>query len=486
MTVTKLHEAIIEYFKQEDVDALKKVLDNACDIDVSGAVQDLSDKNKNIGALKQVLNNACDVDVLDAIQNLSTENMVIIYRLLSKDKALFVFEQLDTAFQQLLLRSFADGAAIELIEGMTPDDRVRLLDELPATVAKKMLAALSSEEREKTSLLMGYKMQTAGRIMTPDYVRLSKELPASEALEKVKEIAQEKETIYTLYVTDAARKLEGVLSLRDLLIADPDAKVESIMQKMVVNVSTDTDQEEVALLLKKVGWLAVPVVDKEDRLVGIITVDDAIDILEEESTEDMFSKAGITDLTRKEAVKSEVVVSGSMWSIWKVRLPFLIITLAGALLAGTIIDAFEEVLQSVVFIAIFIPLIMDMGGNVGVQSSTVFIRGFILGHIREEFLLRHIGKEVGVGLSMGIAIGIISGIAAWFWQGIPALGLALGLSLVIVMTIASFLGFAVPYALMRLGIDQAAAADPIITTIKDITGLLTYFVLASYFLGYLL
>ena len=443
-------------------------------------------KSKDITSLKHLLNSANEVDCFDVIKDLSPENQVIAYRLLSKDKALYVFEQLDTSDQQALIHSFTEEAAVEMIEELDPDDRVRLLDELPATFAKKMLSALSPEERAMTSLLMGYEPQTAGRIMTPEYVRVSGKMPAGEALEKIKLVAKEKETIYTIYITDDSRKLEGVISLRDLLIADPADRIENVMSEIVAKVSTDTDQEEVARLLQKLDWLAVPVVDKEDRLVGIITVDDALDILEEESTEDMFGKAGITDLSKNEAVMSEVVVEGSLWQIWKVRMPFLLLTSAGGFLAAGVMGNFEEALESVVAVALFIPFIMGMGGNVGVQSSTVFLRGFLLGHIREEALWKHISKEVLVGFSIGVMSGALGGTVAFIWTGMPELGLAVCFSLVIIMTIASFLGFFVPYLCMRLKINQAAGTDPIITTIKDIIGLLTYFLLVNLFLGHLI
>jgi magnesium transporter len=443
-------------------------------------------ESKDMDSLKHLINSVSEIDLLDIMQELSSKNQAVVFRLLSKAKALYVFEQLDILYQEKLIHSFAEEAATAIVEELAPDDRVRLFDELPAKVAEKMLAALSPEERQATNLLMGYEQQTAGRIMTTEYVHLKGNVVASEALEMVKEKAKDKETIYTLYITDTERKLEGVLALRDLLIANPDDKVETIMRADPVSVSTDTDQESVARLLQRLDLLAIPVVDKENRLVGIITVDDAMDILEEESTEDMFRKAGITDLKRNEEVRSEVVIHGSLWKIWSVRFPFLLLTLAGGLLAGSVIGAFEEVLEAVVFVAIFIPVIMDMGGNVGIQSSTVFLRGFLLGHIRVESLWKHIGKEVAVGLSMGIFTGVVAGGAAWIWQGVPGLGIAVGLSLVVVMTFAAFLGFIVPYVLMKLSLDQASGTDPIITTIKDITGLLTYFALVNFFMGHLL
>ena len=443
-------------------------------------------KNKEIDRLKLLLNSALDVELLDVMEDLSSKDLVIAYRVLSKDRALFVFEQLDTISQERLIASFTEDEAIKAIEDLAPDDRVRLLDELPATVAKKMLASISKEEREETNLLMGYEPQKAGRIMTTEYVRLSRDLKASEALEKVKEVAKDKETIYTLYITDDKRRLEGVLSLRKLLIADSNEKIENVMNKNFTKVSTDTDQEEVARVLQKIDALALPVVDKEDRLVGIITVDDLMDILQEESTEDMFNKAGMTDVTKNQLARSEVLIKGSMLKIWKVRMPFLIITLIGGLLAGKVIHGFEEVLGSIFMVAIFIPVIMDMGGNIGVQSSTVFQRGIVLGHIKMETIWKHIRKELIVGFSMGLFVGIITGVVAWVWHGEMMLGLAISLALIITMTFASFLGFIVPYLLMKLNVDQAAGTDPIITSIKDITGLFIYFVLVSFFLGHLI
>ena len=447
-------------------------------------------KSKDIGALKLILNSASELDLLNIIQGLSAENQVIVYRLLSKDKALFVFEQLDITDQEKLMRSFTEEAAIEMISELDPDDRVRLLDELPATVAKRMLAALSPAERAATNLLMGYEAHTAGRIMTPEYVRLRKDMTVAEAVERIKLTAKDKETIYTLYVTDYTRKLEGVVTLRDLFFADMDTKIETIMQTSLTSVSTDKDQEEAARLLQKLDLLSIPVVDKENRIVGIITVDDAMDIIEEETTEDIFNQAGLANVSGSEFDRSDVLVNGSMWKIWKVRLPFLVITLAAGFLAGLVIGGFEEALMSSAAVAIFIPLIMDMGGNIGTQSSTVFARGVVLGHIDTSKFMKHFLKETSVGLSIGILVGIvagaIAGIVSYMWQGEPMLGVAVGLALVCTMTLAALLGFLVPYMLIKINVDQAAGSAPIITSIKDISGLLIYFVLVNAFIGTLM
>ena len=446
--------------------------------------------------LKTVLATAEEMEILYAFRSLTSEEQVIVFRLLSKGRALHIFEELDTDMQQNLLRSFTDDGAIEFVNELAPDDRVRLLDELPASVAKKLINALSSEERESTNLLMGYAPETAGRIMTTEFVSLQRDLTVEQALEKISGQAEETETVYTLFVTDSVKKLEGVLTLKGLIIArgvtgatsktDGNTLIGDIMSKNTISVNTDTDQEEVARILQELDLLAIPVVDKENRLVGIVTIDDAIDILEEEVTEDILDQAGFADITGKETDRSELLVKGSLWKIWRVRLPFLLITLGAGLLAGLIIEGFEEALESIAVVAIFIPLIMDMGGNVGTQSSTVFARGVVLGHIDIKGFLKPFMKEIGIGFSMGALIGVAAGVITAVWQGMPMLGVAVGLSLVATMTLAALLGFLVPFVLIRFNVDQAAGSAPIITSIKDIAGLLIYFVFVTIFLGHML
>jgi len=441
-------------------------------------------ETKDMGQLKTLLTESEGMEILHAFYELSEDEQVIVFRLLNKDAALWLFDELDTDEQHNLLRSFTAEKTIEFVEELAPDDRVRLLDELPATVAKKLLNSLTPAERASTNLLLGYEPETAGRIMTTEYISLTRDMTAREALKKVRRQARDKETIYTLYVRNRARHLEGVISLKDLIIADEEAVIEDLMMKNAISVKTDTDQEEVATLLKELDLLAIPVVDKENRLVGIVTIDDAVDILEEEVTEDILNQAGL--VASKEANRSEVLISGSLWKIWRVRLPFLFITLVAGMFAGLVIEGFEEVLESIAAVAIFIPLIMDMGGNVGTQSSTVFARGVVLGHIQVKQFAKHFIKEVGVGFSMGLVVGVISGAIAAFWQGLPMLGLAVGLALVTTMTLAALLGFLVPFVLIKLNIDQAAGSAPIITSIKDIAGLLIYFVSVSVFMSALI
>lgn len=450
-------------------------------------------KENDMENLKKMLGTAEEMEILYAFHNLDSNQQVIVFQLLSKNHALRVFEELDTDIQQNLLHSFTDDGIIEFINELAPDDRVRLLDELPATKAKKLINALSPKERQSTDVLMSYAPQTAGRIMTTEYVSLQKNLTVEEAIEKISEQAEEKETVYTLFVTDENNKIEGVLTLKGLLIArgvtgatigktDGKTLIGEIMSKNAISVSTNTDQEDVARILQELDLLAIPVIDSEQKLVGIVTIDDAVDILEEEVTEDIYDYVGLVDIKDSEADRSEILIKGSLWKIWRVRLPFLAITLAAAMFAGMLIEGVEDILESMVAVAFFIPLIMDMGGNVGTQSSTVFARGVVLGHIDVKRFLKHFVKEIGVGFSMGTLVGLIAGVIVSLWQGLPLLGLAVGLSLLATMTLAALLGFLVPFVLIRFNVDQAAGSAPIITSVKDIAGLIIYFMFVSMFL----
>ena len=446
-------------------------------------------KTKDVNELKKVLNDANELDIINIMDEMSNEEITLAYRLLDKDLALEVFEGLDLNDQQNLIKLLTEKDAIEVFNELAPDDRVRLLDELPAGVAKRMLGSLNKEDCEHINLLMGFAPETAGRLMTPEYVRLRGEWTVAYALEKLRIIAKEKETIYTLFVTDESRKLEGVISLRDLIVADENDIIADIMESDVVSFDTDTDQEEVAISLQKLDFLAVPIVDKENRLVGIITVDDAMDILQDEATEDILAGAGLVgsgDVTGNETMRSVTLIEGSMPKIWRARIPFLVITMVAGFLAAGVMKQFEEILESIAIVAIFVPIIMDMGGTIGTQSSTIFTRGILLGHIQTKSIRKHISKEVFVGISLGLIIGVVTGAIAYFWQGSFELGVALALALMATMTLAAFLGFTVPYVLMRLNLDQATGTGPLITSIKDISGLLIYFGLVNLFLSHLI
>lgn len=447
-------------------------------------VQALLDR-KDLAGLKELLNKSDLHSLLTVMHDLEARGRAVTFRLLNKELALEVFESLDVELQEELVTSFAENEVIALFSELEPDDRVRLIEELPARVIKKLLNSLSREERVKTAELMGYAPETAGRIMTPEYVRFRQGDTVADALKKIRQMDEEKETLYTLYVTDNERHLIGGVSLLSIVISQPDLKIEQLMNPNPVRVSTSTDQEEVAQILHQNDLLTVPVVDGENRLVGVVTFDDAIDVIEEETTEDIFGKAGLNILLEQEAVRSSTLISGSIWKSWRIRLPFLLIVLAGSVLAGMVIARYEETLAAITAIAFFIPIIMDTGGNVGVQSATIFVRALTLKQINIKRFFKHLIREIGVGLGIGLAIGSIAGVTAAIWQQMPALGLVVGLAIIATTTLASALGFIIPYLLIKLGLDQAAGSDPIIITIKGITGLLIYFFLASQFLQYL-
>ncbi len=434
-------------------------------------------------ALKGLLNDLEPYLLADIIEVLEPGKQSVVFRLLDKDMALEVFEYIETEVQQELIQSFSDSEAVNYFKSLEPDDRAALMDELPAKVAKHLLLSLSKTEKDLTTLVMGYRTGSAGNIMTPKYVSFKKGITVQEALDRIRKVGDEIETIYHLYVTNATRQLEGMIELRDLIMSNPEALIDEIMIEDPIKAFVDLDDGDVAKLLQDSDLLAVPIVDKDNRLIGVVTVDDAMDILEDDAIDRELTTSGFIEFSNKESDRSKILVSGSLWQIWKVRVPFLLITLAGGMVAGLVIEGFEETLMAITALAFFIPVVMDMGGNVGTQSSTIFTRALALGQIDFPRFIRQWGKEVLVGFTMGIFLGIGAGLIVLLWQGDGNLAMVIGFALLFTVTIATALGFMVPFLLLKVGADQAAAAAPFITTIKDITGLLVYFVLANIFLG---
>ncbi len=443
-------------------------------------------KNKELDQLKELLTDLNELELRNAIDCFRKPGRVVIFRLLEKDKALRIFESMHPMIQSELLSGFGSTDAAEYLKDLPADDRVRLLDELPAKVAGRLISEFPDQVRETTNVLLGYEPSTAGRLMNPNFVTVRTHNTVEKALDRIRAKASEVENPYVIYVTDDTRRLEGVLSFRDLVIAESSALIEDIMNPDVISVWTSDDQEEAARTLLAWDFSAVPVLDSEKRLVGIFSVHDAMDILEDETTEDIFQKAGLLPLQKEESGRSRRLLRGTLGHVLRVRLPFLLIALGGGMTAGAVIAGFEEVLKAVPFAAFFIPVIMDMGGNVGIQSTTIFTRGLVLGHIRHRRFLSNWAKEVLNGAAMGTICGILGGLIAFYWQGVPQLGLAVGIALAVTITVATALGFLIPWILFRAGLEQAAGSDPIITTLKDITGLLIYFSSVTVLLSHML
>ncbi|MBH8576602.1 magnesium transporter [Nostocaceae cyanobacterium CENA369] len=416
-------------------------------------------------------------DIAEAIEGLPEAMHALAFRLLSKDEAIEVYEYLDYSVQQRLIEELKSQDVREIVDKMSPDDRARLFDELPAKVVNRLLEQLSSGEREATAQLLGYEADTAGRIMTPELISLKENFTVAVALERIRSLANASEMIYYLYVTDGARQLTGMLSLRDLVTAQPDEAIGEIMTRDVVFVHTDTDQEEVARLIQRYDFLAVPVVDREQRLVGIVTVDDVIDILQQETTEDIYALGGGVQTDGDNYFQTNLLKVARKRVIW------LLVLLITNTVTGTIIKSQEDILTKVVTLTAFIPLLTGTGGNVGAQSSTVVIRGMNTDEIRSLGTLQVIGREAIAGALLGLMLGTIATVWAFFLQGRLEVAIAVGSSLVAISVLASLSGSALPFLFRFLRLDPALMSAPFITTAVDVLGVLIYFNLARVILN---
>jgi magnesium transporter len=357
-------------------------------------------RRQNYEGAKALLVPVQPVDIAEAIEDLPEAMQALAFRLLSKEEAIEVYEYLPPNLQQAILADFHRQDVLEIVENMSPDDRARLFDELPAKVVRKLLRQLSPAERDATNLLLGYKPDTAGRIMTPEYISLKENFTATQALERIRHNASGSETIYYLYITNDARRLTGILSLRELVLAPLEETIDNIMTRDFVFVHTDTDQEEVAHTIKRYDLLALPVVDSEQRLVGIITVDDAIDVIEREATEDIYTLGGLES-------GDDNYFQTNLFTVARRRVVWLLILLLTNTATSAVIRSQEDVLEQVVALTAFIPLLIDTGGNVGAQSSTVVIRGLNTKEVEVDKALNIMQRELIAGAMLGAMLGLV-------------------------------------------------------------------------------
>ena len=430
----------------------------------------------NYDGVKMLLAPVQPVDVAEAIGNLPRTLQALAFRLLRKDEAIEVYEYLDPAVQQSLLERLRSGEVLELVEEMSPDDRVRLFDELPAKVVRRLLAELSPAERKVTAQLLGYAPETAGRLMTTEYIDLKDFHSAAQALTIVRRRARQTETIYSLYVTDGERHLTGILSLRDLVTADPEDRLGDVMTREVVSVGTDTDQEDVARAIQRYDFLAVPVVDRERRLVGIVTVDDVIDVIEQEATRDLYAAGAV------EAGDEDDYFQSNLFTVARRRVVWLSVLVVASFFTSEVIALNEQVLKEVVLLAAFIPLLAGTGGNVGAQSSTVVIRGLSTQSIASLGRIKAVVREATAGLLLGLLMMVLVVPFAW-WRGeSPLVGLSVGTSLLAITTLAATAGAGFPLLFDRMGLDPALMSTPFITTCTDVVGTLIYLKTAQWLL----
>jgi len=425
----------------------------------------------DLQAAKAILVPVQPPDIAEAIGSLPETMQALAFRLLSKAEAIEVYEYLDSSVQQLLIEEFKSQEVLDIVDKMSPDDRARLFDELPAKLVRRLRQQLSPSEWQATALLLGYEAGTAGRIMTPEYIALKESVTVTAALERIRALAPVTEIVYYLYVTDTARQLTGIVSLRDLVIAGPAQIVGEIMTREVVFVYTDTDQKEVARMIERYDFLAVPVVDSEQRLVGVITVDDVIDILEEEATKDIYALGGVQS-------GGDNYFQTNLLTVARKRVVWLFVLLITNTVTGTIIKSQEDILKQVVTLAAFIPLLTGTGGNVGAQSSTVVIRGLNTDDIRALGPAQVIWREGIAGAFLGAMLGTVATVWAFLLQGKFEVAFAVGISLVAISILASVAGSALPFLFRALKLDPALMSAPFITTAVDVLGVLIYFNLA--------
>lgn len=437
-------------------------------------------ENKRIKQFKETLEDMNEYDVAQFISDLPRRKIAMVFRLLPKTISADVFANLDVEEQQVIIECINDRELGEIIEELYLDDAVDLLEELPANIVKRVMRTATSETRRLINQYLEYPDNSAGSIMTAEYVDLKKYMNVREAIARIRRIGEDRETIYTCFVISSDRKLEGVVTVKDMLLSDDDAVIGDIMDTNVIYCTTTDDQEEVSEKFSDYDLLALPVVDKEGRLVGIVTVDDIIDVLQEEVTEDFDKMAGITP-TDKPYSRAGVV------DIWKSRIPWLMFLMLSATFTSMIITRFEDALSACVVLTGFIPMLMGTGGNSGSQSSTAVIRSLSLGDTEPKDILKIIWKEIRIAVLCGVALAAVN-FAKMFLVDRLILGndgvtvsvaFTVSLTLVFVIIFAKAVGSALPMIAEKIGIDPAVMASPLISTITDAVSLLIYFTIAT-------
>ncbi len=417
------------------------------------------------------------VDIAELFEEMNKENVVKVFRLLPKDIAADVFAYMEHEQRVIIIESLTDKEVSHIINDLFIDDTVDFLEELPANVVKRVLKNTDEDTRKIINQLLKYPEGSAGSIMTIEYVNLKKEMTVEEALKHIKKTGIDKETINTCYVTAENRELQGITSIRALILNDSDKLIKDIMKTEFIYVHTLEDQENIAELFKKYDLLSVPVTDNEQKLVGIITIDDIVDIIDQENTEDFQKMAAMTP-------SDEEYLKTGIWTLAKHRILWLLVLMISATFTGNIIKRFEDVLQSVVLLAAFIPMIMDTGGNAGSQSSTLIIRGLALGEITLKDILKVIFKEFKVSFMVGSALAVVNFIRIYYFEKTSFyISLTVCITLFFTIVMAKVLGGILPIVAKKLKLDPAIMAGPLITTVVDAIALILYFTMAAWFLG---
>lgn len=439
-------------------------------------IKELLDTRKYTG-LRQEISEMNIADVADMMEQLNREEVLKVFRILPKSMAADVFSYLEVENQQYIITSLSDREAAGIINNLMADDATDFLEEMPANIVKKLLANANAEARRDINHLLQYSEDSAGSIMTVEYVDLKEDMTVEDAIARIRQRGMDSETINICYVLDHKRMLIGTVALRYLLISPPDAVIADIMHENVVYLTTSMDQEEVARQFQKYDFIAMPVVDNEKRLVGIITVDDVVDILQEEATEDIEKMAALVP-------SDKPYMKMGVWEIWKKRMPWLLLLMVSATFTGSIITSFEEALSVYPILTAFIPMLMDTGGNAGGQASVTIIRGLSLGEIEYRNVPTIIWKEIRVALLAGIVLAAAYFVKLMVWDRVGiTVALVVCSTLALTVGMAKLIGCILPILAKRIGFDPAVMASPFITTIVDALSLLVYFRISSHMLG---
>jgi len=433
-------------------------------------------KEKKYSELKEFLKMVNSIDISLFFDELSSENIIIIYRLLGKEEAAEVFTELDTDIKEKLIAALTDKELKAVIDELYIDDTVDIIEEMPSNVVKRILKHISPEDRNIINKLLQYPDDSAGSIMTTEFVDLKENMTVEEAQEKIKKIGLDSETVYNCYVLNLTRKIVGVVTLKQLLLSDLNEKIENIMDRDVLKVNTLADQEAVANMFDKYNEYALPVVDNEDRLVGIITIDDAIDVMQEEAEEDFEKMAAVIP-------NEESYLKTSAFGHIKHRIVWLLVLMLSATITGSILAKYEEAFSALPLLVSFIPMIMGTGGNSGSQTSTIIIRALATGEVELKDWLKVLFKEIRVALICGIVLFLVNGIRIYIQYKDLKLCLVLGFSLVLTIIVSKSIGCLLPMLTKKLKLDPAVVAAPIITTIIDLCSILIYFTIATHIMS---
>lgn len=434
-------------------------------------------EEKKFSEIKTIFSDLNEVDIASILEEIdSKENIVLVFKLLPKCVAAEVFANVSSDIQKSIIEAFSDKESGNILNNLFIDDAVDFLEEMPANLVERLLNNANKETRDTINKILSYPDSSAGSIMTTEFLDFKKKLTVKQAFERIRRIGGDKETINVGYVTSSKRTLEGIVSIRDLLLADPDEIIENIMETNVVSAQTHDDKEDVADRLSKYSLNALPVVDKENRLVGIVTFDDVINVLREEATEDIQKMAAITP-TEKEYLKT------SPWKLAKSRIVWLIVLMFSSIITGALIEKYEAAFVVMPILVVFIPMLMDTGGNCGSQTSTMIIRGMALNEIRLKDFFKVFLKEFLVSLIVGGILSALSFVRVIIQYQNVALALVLSLTLFLTVVISKFLGFVLPLLAKRFKMDPAVMSSPLITTVVDAASVLIYFVFATLILG---